>query len=151
MFIAADVWAYVVLENTGFKHVVRVLEPIYNVPSRVHFSQSVVLPCINERKLQFIFVIYFFLLTIWQHLSALTLTIRILAIQPLLNVQNISNHDPKTKVHTELWLLCAVTPLHVNVNCKCGQADIIHRREHDTNSLLLKNWIYSCTTKPGSC
>ncbi len=41
MFIAADMQPHSVVENTGFKHIVRVLEPRYNGPSHVHVSQSV--------------------------------------------------------------------------------------------------------------
>lgn len=45
-------WCYSVhlcLEKTGFND--GVLEQLYKVPSRVHFSLSIVLPCIKKRKL----------------------------------------------------------------------------------------------------
>ncbi len=51
-FITANMQPHMVLENKGFKHMVKLLEPHYNVPSSVHFSQSVALPYINEHKLQ---------------------------------------------------------------------------------------------------
>ncbi len=41
-----------IVENTGFKHMVRVLEPHYHVPSCVHFSQSVVPVLYNAAVVQ---------------------------------------------------------------------------------------------------
>ncbi len=42
VFMAADMWPYLAVENTGFKHMVKVLKPRYNVTLRVHVSQSCV-------------------------------------------------------------------------------------------------------------
>ncbi len=50
--MAADMGPYSAIENTEFKDMVKVLEPCYKEPSHVHVSQSVVLPCINQHKLQ---------------------------------------------------------------------------------------------------
>ncbi len=46
--IIADMFTYSVVENLGFKHMVKVLEPHYNVPSSVHFWASVV-PVLYKR------------------------------------------------------------------------------------------------------
>ncbi len=50
--MAADMGPYSAIENTEFKDMVKVLEPCYKEPSHVHVSQYVVLPCINQHKLQ---------------------------------------------------------------------------------------------------
>lgn len=42
VFIAADLRPYSVVENTGFKHMLKVIEPRYVVPSRPYFSQQVI-------------------------------------------------------------------------------------------------------------
>ncbi len=38
VFIAADVRPYSVVQNEGFKHMLKVLEPRYDIQSRTHFS-----------------------------------------------------------------------------------------------------------------
>lgn len=48
-FISANMWPYFIRQNSGFKHLLRVLEFCYNAPSHVHVSQSIVLLCINEQ------------------------------------------------------------------------------------------------------
>ena len=40
--IAADMRPYSVVENAGFKNMLNVIEPRYNIPSRAHFSQTVI-------------------------------------------------------------------------------------------------------------
>ncbi len=40
--MAAGMRPYSAVENTEFKHMVKVLKPHYNVPSCVHLSQSIV-------------------------------------------------------------------------------------------------------------
>lgn len=42
VFIATDLRPYSVVENPGFKHMLNVIEPRYQVPSRPHFSQQVI-------------------------------------------------------------------------------------------------------------
>lgn len=42
VFITVDMPPLSVVENTGFKHMAKVHEFHYNVPSHVHFSQSTV-------------------------------------------------------------------------------------------------------------
>lgn len=42
LFIAADLQPYSVVENTGFKHLISVLEPRYSMPSRSHLTTKVV-------------------------------------------------------------------------------------------------------------
>ncbi|XP_051574115.1 E3 SUMO-protein ligase ZBED1 isoform X1 [Myxocyprinus asiaticus] len=42
VFIAADMRPCSVVENTGFKHLLNVLDPRYKVPTREHFSSAVV-------------------------------------------------------------------------------------------------------------
>ena len=41
VLIAADMQPFSVVENTGFKHTVKVIEPRYEVPSPPYFSQRV--------------------------------------------------------------------------------------------------------------
>lgn len=48
VFIAADLRPYSVVENEGFKHMMKVIEPRYEVPSRPHFSQKV-MPALYEK------------------------------------------------------------------------------------------------------
>uniref|UniRef100_A0A3B1JJI0 Zinc finger BED domain-containing protein 1-like n=1 Tax=Astyanax mexicanus TaxID=7994 RepID=A0A3B1JJI0_ASTMX len=47
LFIAADLQPYSVVENTGFKHLISVLEPRYSIPSRSHLTTKV-LPSMYE-------------------------------------------------------------------------------------------------------
>ncbi|XP_057684886.1 E3 SUMO-protein ligase ZBED1 [Corythoichthys intestinalis] len=42
VFIAADLRPYSVVENAGFKHMIKVIEPRYQLPSRPHFSQKII-------------------------------------------------------------------------------------------------------------
>jgi hypothetical protein len=42
IFLACDMRPYAVVDNSGFKHMMSVLEPRYPVPSRTHFSTTVV-------------------------------------------------------------------------------------------------------------
>lgn len=48
VFIAADLRPYSVVENTGFKHMMKVTEPRYEIPSHPHLSQKVI-PALYER------------------------------------------------------------------------------------------------------
>ncbi len=41
VFMAPDMWPFSVVENDGFTHLLSVLEPRYQLPSRPHFSQNV--------------------------------------------------------------------------------------------------------------
>ena len=41
-FIVKDLRPYVVVENEGFKNLIKVLEPKYSIPSRQHFSEKVI-------------------------------------------------------------------------------------------------------------
>ncbi len=41
VFMALDMWPFSVVENDGFTHLLSVLEPRYQLPSRPHFSQNV--------------------------------------------------------------------------------------------------------------
>ena len=50
IFMAKDLRPYSVVENPGFKKLVSVLEPRYNMPSRVHFSKTVVPNLYDEVK-----------------------------------------------------------------------------------------------------
>lgn len=85
IFIAADMRLHSVVENTEFKHVVKVLEGCCSVPSRVQCESN------NESFVLFILVIYIFFLTTCQYLSALSVTVRIMANEPLLNVYIFQN------------------------------------------------------------
>ena len=49
MFIAADMRPYSVVQNEGFKHMLKVLEPRYDIPSRTHFSEKIV-PSLYEQE-----------------------------------------------------------------------------------------------------
>ena len=48
MYIATAMRPYAIVEDPGFKYLLKVLEPRYSVPSRAHMSQSVV-PAIYRR------------------------------------------------------------------------------------------------------
>ena len=41
-FIVKDLRPYSVVQNSGFKNLIRVLEPKYTIPSRQHFSETVI-------------------------------------------------------------------------------------------------------------
>ena len=41
-FIVKDLRPYSVVQNAGFKNLIRVLEPKYTIPSRQHFSEKVI-------------------------------------------------------------------------------------------------------------
>ncbi|KAL3969495.1 Arf-GAP with GTPase, ANK repeat and PH domain-containing protein 2 [Sarotherodon galilaeus] len=49
VFIAADLRPYSVAQNKGFKHLMNVLEPGYDIPSRAHFSEKIV-PSMYEQE-----------------------------------------------------------------------------------------------------
>ena len=49
VFIATDMRPYSVVQNEGFKNMLKVLEPRYEIPSRTHFSEKVV-PDLYERE-----------------------------------------------------------------------------------------------------
>ncbi|XP_069106896.1 E3 SUMO-protein ligase ZBED1-like [Argopecten irradians] len=49
-FIVKDLRPYSVVENTGFKHMLSVLEPRYRVPSRQYFSENAVPELYNSVK-----------------------------------------------------------------------------------------------------
>ncbi len=53
VLIAADMRPHSVIENTELKRMVKMLVADNCVPLCVHFSQSVVQPCINKCILQF--------------------------------------------------------------------------------------------------
>ncbi|KAF0023384.1 hypothetical protein F2P81_024014 [Scophthalmus maximus] len=40
---------YSVVQNEGFKHMLKVLEPRYDIPSRTHFSEKIV-PDLDEQE-----------------------------------------------------------------------------------------------------
>ncbi len=98
-------------------NVVKVFDSSYNEPSRVHFSQSAVLCCRNQHKLlrnyqqvrvwwwsiTDISVIYF----LCQCFSAFTLTVRIMANEPLLYVNIFQNNTFLLSLlywkHTKPW------------------------------------------------
>ena len=42
MFIAADMRPYSVVQNEGFKHMLKVLEPRYDIQSQTHFREKIV-------------------------------------------------------------------------------------------------------------
>jgi tRNA (cytidine32/guanosine34-2'-O)-methyltransferase len=42
LFIAQDLWPYSIVENEGFRNMIHVLEPRYEIPSRPYFSNVVV-------------------------------------------------------------------------------------------------------------
>ena len=50
LVIAKDLRPYSVVENSGFKHLVNVLDPKYVLPSRPHFSQVVIPELYSETK-----------------------------------------------------------------------------------------------------
>ncbi len=61
VFIAKDMRPFSVVDNVGFREMVRVLEPRYHMPSRPHFSQEVVpsLYCEAKEKVSCIRLIRF--------------------------------------------------------------------------------------------
>ncbi len=48
VFMALDMRPFSVVENDGFTHLLSVLEPRYQLPSRPHFSQNVLPPLYSE-------------------------------------------------------------------------------------------------------
>lgn len=50
VFIAKDMRPYSVVENKGFQHMINVLEPRYDLPSRVYFSEKVIPKLYEEVK-----------------------------------------------------------------------------------------------------
>ncbi|KAK6169559.1 hypothetical protein SNE40_020592 [Patella caerulea] len=50
LFIAHDMRPFSVVENTGFKKMVTILEPRYNLPSRTHFATNVIPRLYSESK-----------------------------------------------------------------------------------------------------
>ncbi|XP_040183654.1 E3 SUMO-protein ligase ZBED1-like [Rana temporaria] len=50
VFIGADMRPYSIVQNEGFKHMLKVLEPRYNIPSRTHFSEKVVSELYEQEK-----------------------------------------------------------------------------------------------------
>ncbi|XP_065103982.2 E3 SUMO-protein ligase ZBED1-like [Paramisgurnus dabryanus] len=50
VFIAADMRPFSVVENLGFRRLIRTLEPKYAIPSRTHFTRTVVPTLYNECK-----------------------------------------------------------------------------------------------------
>ena len=49
-FMVKNLRPYSVVENEGFRHLVKVLEPRYTMPSRSHFSESVIPKLYEEAK-----------------------------------------------------------------------------------------------------
>ncbi|XP_059916026.1 E3 SUMO-protein ligase ZBED1-like [Gadus macrocephalus] len=49
LFIGADMRPYSVVQNKGFQHMLNVLEPRYDIPSRTHFSDNIV-PGLYEQE-----------------------------------------------------------------------------------------------------
>uniref|UniRef100_A0A1A8H4B8 BED-type domain-containing protein n=1 Tax=Nothobranchius korthausae TaxID=1143690 RepID=A0A1A8H4B8_9TELE len=49
-FIAKDLRPYSVVENPGFKHMLKTLEPRYKVPARSHFAEQVIPALYDETK-----------------------------------------------------------------------------------------------------
>ncbi|KAG2467592.1 ADA17 protein, partial [Polypterus senegalus] len=47
VFVAADMRPYSVVQNKGFQHMIHVLEPRYDIPSRTHFSDNIVPKTLN--------------------------------------------------------------------------------------------------------
>lgn len=50
VFIAADMRPYSVVENSGFRHLISVLEPRYEIPSRTHLTATVIPSMYNNVK-----------------------------------------------------------------------------------------------------
>ncbi|XP_041834649.1 zinc finger BED domain-containing protein 4-like [Melanotaenia boesemani] len=48
VFIAMDLRPYSVVENAGFRHMLKVIEPRYEVPTQPHFSQKII-PSLYEK------------------------------------------------------------------------------------------------------
>lgn len=51
-FIAADMRPYSVMENADFKNMLNVIEPRYTIPSRAHFSQTIIPALYKKTKAQ---------------------------------------------------------------------------------------------------
>ncbi|XP_034034592.1 zinc finger BED domain-containing protein 1-like [Thalassophryne amazonica] len=54
VFIAADIRPYSVAQNKGFKHLLNVLEPRYEIPSCTHFSEKIVPSLYEQEKLRIV-------------------------------------------------------------------------------------------------
>lgn len=50
VFIAKDMRPYSVVENEGLQHMINMLEPRYDLPSRLHFSDKVIPKLYDEVK-----------------------------------------------------------------------------------------------------
>lgn len=50
VFIGADMRPYSVVQNEGFKHMLKVHEPRYDIPSRTHFSEKIVPDFYEQEK-----------------------------------------------------------------------------------------------------
>ena len=50
VFIAADMRPYSVVENSGFRHLISILEPRYKIPSRTHLTATVIPSMYNDVK-----------------------------------------------------------------------------------------------------
>ena len=50
VFIGADMRPYSVVQNEGFKHMLKVLEPRYDIPLRTHFSEKIVPDLYEQEK-----------------------------------------------------------------------------------------------------
>ncbi|KAF0022157.1 hypothetical protein F2P81_025589 [Scophthalmus maximus] len=50
VFIGADMRPYLVVQNEGFKHMLKVLEPRYDIPWRTHFSEKIVPDLYEQEK-----------------------------------------------------------------------------------------------------
>ena len=50
VFIGAHMRPYSVVQNEGFKHMLKVLEPRYNIPSHTHFSEKIVPDLYEQEK-----------------------------------------------------------------------------------------------------
>ncbi|XP_073450123.1 E3 SUMO-protein ligase ZBED1-like [Aquarana catesbeiana] len=53
-FIAKDLRPYSVVENTGFRYLLKTIEPRYKIPSRSHFTENVIPALYHETKAQII-------------------------------------------------------------------------------------------------
>ncbi|KAG2456396.1 ZBED4 protein, partial [Polypterus senegalus] len=49
VFVAAAIRPYSVVQNKGFKHMIHVVEPRYDIPLRTHFSDNIV-PSMYEQE-----------------------------------------------------------------------------------------------------
>ena len=54
MLIAADMRPYSIVENKGFKNIVKVHEPRYEIPSHTHFSKKIVPDLYEQEKIKIV-------------------------------------------------------------------------------------------------